>query len=272
LLAIAAASIYTNLGALAVVVVLAIVLAFRYLVAQVFSARRQAAEIAALAVSRRTLVAQTLDAEDREKRRLSEALHHGPLQNLVSASQDLSEATSGSSESLNRAREGVAGALAQLRHIVFELHPAVLSQGGLVEAVEAIARHEGSRGGFQTIVNVDPKAAGVNDRLVFATARELLINVARHAYATEARVAIERRSEAISVLVDDNGRGMADDARARALMAGHLGLASIQERVEAIGGNMSVESTIGRGTKVTALFPPTLAGTPPASSTCVGED
>jgi signal transduction histidine kinase len=271
LLAIAAASVYTNLGALAVVVVLAIVIAFRYLVAQVFSARRQAAEIAALALGRRTLVAQTLDAEDREKRRLSEALHDGPLQNLVSASQDLSEATSGRPESLHQAKEGVAGAVAQLRHIVFELHPAVLSQGGLVEAVEAIARHEESRGRFRAVVNVDSKAVGVNDRLVFATARELLINVARHAAATEAWVVICRRSDAIAVSVEDNGRGMGDEMRARALVAGHLGLASIQERVEAVGGSMSLESRLGHGTRVMALIP-LAAGEPPSSSARVGED
>jgi signal transduction histidine kinase len=273
LLAVAAASVYTNLGALAVVVILAIVIAFRYLVAQVFSARRRATEIAVLAASRGTLVAQTLDAEDREKRRLSEAIHDGPLQQLVAASQDLAEATNGIPEGLSRAEGAVATAVDQLRHIVFELHPAVLSQGGLLEAVRAIARHEATRGSFQAVVDIDEEVMGISDRLVFATVRELLINVARHSAATEARVEVRREAQAIAVSVEDNGRGMTEETRSRALQAGHLGLAAIQERIEAVGGRMSVISDAGHGSKVVGILPVGAATPPHAStSTSVGED
>jgi signal transduction histidine kinase len=255
LLSVAAASVYTNLGALAVVVVLAIIASFRYLVARVFEARSEAARAAALAQGRSRLVVQTLNAEDREKRRLADALHEGPLQYLFSAGQDLEEASSGDLRGLDRATEAVEAALAEIRSIMLELHPTVLHRGGLVGAIQALARDQEARGRFRATIQCEPAAVGPHDRLVFSITRELLLNAARHAQASRVRVAVERLPTEVVVTCADDGLGFDSDMRELALMRGHIGLASLEERVDGVGGELLVESTPGVGTTVVARLP-----------------
>jgi signal transduction histidine kinase len=255
LLAIAAASVYTNLGALAVLVVLAIIVSFRYLVAQVFVARKRASRIETLADSRSKLIVQTLDAEDRERRRLADVIHDGPLQSVLSAGQDIDDLRSGDVQALQRAARALEEAVAGLRGIVFELHPALLSRGGLVAALEAIARDQATRGHFQATVHVDVDAIGLRDRLVFSIARELLVNAARHADATRVRVEVLRQNERLCVVVEDDGKGIDSTARAVAVERGHIGLASLEERVDAVGGEVRIETGRAAGTRVSAALP-----------------
>jgi signal transduction histidine kinase len=255
LLAVAAANVYTNLGALAVVVVLAIIVSFRYLVARVFEARSEAERAAVLAQGRRSLVVQTLNAEDREKRRLADALHDGPLQYLFSAGQDLEEASGGDLRGLDRATGAVQAALTELRSIVLELHPTVLHQGGLAGAIQALAQDQEARARFRATVHCDPAAVGQHDRLVFSITRELLLNAARHAQASTVRLAVQRLPTEVVVTCQDDGLGFTSAMRESALMRGHVGLASLEERVDGVGGHLVVESTPGVGTTVIARLP-----------------
>jgi len=255
LLAVAGASVYINLGPLAVVVVLATIVSFRYLVAQVFSARDQAARIGRLAESRSRLVVETLDTEEREKRRLSEALHDGPLQDLLSAEQDLAEAQRGQADGIPRASAALEAAVRGIRGIVSELHPTVLRHGGLRAAVEALVSDQRSREGFSVSIRIDDAAIGLRDRLVFSILRELVRNAARHARATRVSLDVEAQAPELFVVVEDNGQGFDPASRTSAIQRGHVGLASIAERVEAIGGSLTVESEPGRGTRVMARIP-----------------
>ena len=255
LLAVAGASVYINLGPLAVVVVLATIVSFRYLVAQVFSARDQAARIGRLAESRSRLVVETLDTEEREKRRLSEALHDGPLQDLLSAEQDLAEAQRGQADGIPRASAALEAAVRGIRGIVSELHPTVLRHGGLRAAVEALVSDQRSREGFSVSIRIDDAAIGLRDRLVFSILRELVRNAARHARATRVSLGVEARAAELLVVVEDDGQGFDAASRTSAIQRGHVGLASIAERVEAIGGSLTVESEPGRGTRVMARIP-----------------
>jgi len=100
---------------------------------------RRAERIDQLAALRGRLVAEALDAEDRERRRLAEALHDEAIQNLLAARQELGEAERGDGESLWRARVGVDRTVDQLRTAIFELHPHLLESAGLPAALEAVA-------------------------------------------------------------------------------------------------------------------------------------
>lgn len=255
LLAVTAASVYSNLGATAVVVVLATIVSFRYLVGRVFEARNEAARAAALAEGRHRLMLQALDAEDREKRRLADVLHDGPLQTLLSARQDLDEAKVGDYVGLERASGAIHDAVAQLRSIAFELHPTVLSRGGLIAAIQALAADQEARGRFAVRLDIDPTAVGSHDRLVYSIARELLVNAARHAQASNVSVAVHRDGAEIVVSVEDDGLGVDTSSRLLAVKRGHIGLASLEERVEAIGGRFTLTSYPGSGTSVTARLP-----------------
>ena len=119
-------------------------------------------------------------------------------------------------------------------------------------------------------VEVDPDAAGVRDALVFSIARELIANAVRHAHGTRIDVRVRRPPGELVVEVSDDGRGLDRERLRAAPREGHIGLASITERVEALDGRLEIASAPGQGTMVRARLPvedapPAVAPAPPAS-------
>lgn len=211
---------------------------------------RRADEVARLAAGRGRLVAQALDAEDRERRRLASALHDDAVQNLLAARHELA-----ADGDLGFVQEGLDRTIGQLRDAIFDLHPAALDHAGLAAALEAVAAHAARRAGFRWEVEVDAEATGLYDQLLFALARELVINVAKHAQATRATVRVRRTPAELLLEVSDDGVGL-DPVRLRdAPLAGHIGLASATERVEALDGLLEIASEPGQGTLVRARIP-----------------
>ena len=216
------------------------------------------AAVTELAAARGRLAAQILDAEEHTRRRISEMLHDHSLQDLLAARQDLAEAVANPSRAVEhaaRARASVERAARDLRDAVADLHPVLLEEGGLPAALAAIADHRGRRGGFDCRVNVDPDAVGLHDALLVSLARELLTNVAKHARATRAAVDVRREGEWLVLEVVDDGRGAAAGCLEAALGEGHIGLAALTRRVEALGGRFEFSSAPGRGTQVRASIP-----------------
>src|SRR6185437_13479937 len=173
--------------------------------------KRTEERIVELAAARGRLVAQTLAAEDRARRSISEVLHDHALQDLLASRQDLVEVIEepdGDPERVVRAREGIERAVQLLREAVFNLHPVVLEHAGLASAIRAVADHQGRRGGFECEIEVDRQATGVHDELILSLARELLTNVAKHAEAEKVEVAVRREDKEIALEVSDDGVGM----------------------------------------------------------------
>ena len=206
---------------------------------------RDADAIAALATSRGRLVAETLDAEDRARRRLAEGLHDEALQNLLAARQLLD---AGDPESTALAREGLDEGVRQIREAVFDLHPYLLEQAGLRAAVQAVAERAGHRAQFTATVEVDPDLDDVPEQLLFSVARELLANAAKHSAATTVTVRVRRVGSELELTVTDDGRGIDPAAASAARAQGHIGLASCAERAEAVGGTLEVERGPAGGT------------------------
>jgi PAS domain S-box-containing protein len=214
--------------------------------------------IVELASARGRLVAQTLAAEDRARRSISEVLHDHALQDLLASRQDLVEVIEdpeGDAERVVRAREGIERAVQLLREAVFNLHPVVLEHAGLASAIRAVADHQARRGGFDCEIEVDPGATGVHDELILSLARELLTNAAKHSGAQNVRVGVQREDEWILLSVEDDGSGIEPGRREAALREGHVGLASSTERVEALSGRFQVEGRAGGGTSARAVLP-----------------
>jgi two-component system NarL family sensor kinase len=222
--------------------------------AEIEDLRRRRAEAEAEREDRSQFVAQVMEAEDRARLRIAELIHDDALQSLLAANQDLIEAAPGR-EQVTRAHEVVSGTIAQLREAMVALHPVTLSQGGLEQALSAVARQAERQSSDLTVtVDLDPAAVGRNDELVLAISRELLSNVARHSHARTASVGVHAQDGAVELSVADDGEGMAPARRREALAEGHIGLASVAQRIEANGGELQLQAGAGSGTKVLATL------------------
>ena len=223
------------------------------LIASVLTQR--ARKIAELAETRRVLMDEVLEGEERERRALAGWLHDGAVQNLIVVGQDLGDAQRGDRAALDRAREVVRATVTLLRNVLVDLYPGIAAEGRLDSALQALADAQARQGGFAVDVTVDPRAQGVHDQLLLSLARELLINVTKHARADRATVAVTDRGDRVALAVCDDGVGFDVAARADAVAGGHIGLASCAERVERLDGRLEVDSRPGQGTCVTAELP-----------------
>jgi two-component system, NarL family, sensor kinase len=159
-------------------------------------------------------------------------------------------------EMLGYAREGVERAVKLLREAVHALHPVVLQHGGLEAAMQAAADQAARQGGFRAEVTVDPAATGLRDELVMSLARELLNNCAKHAQAEHVNVLVGRDDGGVLLEVADDGVGLDRNAVEQAPLNGHIGLASLAQRVEAVGGTLALDNGVaGGGTTVVARLP-----------------
>jgi two-component system NarL family sensor kinase len=219
-------------------------------------------ELAAhLAADRARLLTDALEAEQRERKALAEALHDHAIQNLLSARHELEEAGEALEHpSLARADAALIATAVQLREAVFELHPYVLEAAGLESALRSIAQEAAARGRFHLSLDLHGPGRHPHDRLVFSAARELLSNVVRHAEATEVGVRLAERGDELVLVVEDDGRGFPAERPAERLADGHIGLAAQRVRVEAAGGHMELLSAPGAGTRVEVRVPTTVAG------------
>lgn len=197
----------------------------------------------------RQLVAQVMEAEDSGRRRIAQLIHDDSLQTLLAAHQELIEAAPGRVQ-VQRAHEVVGAAIARLREALLTLHPVTLEQGGLEQALGAVARQAKRQGGFDIDIELDPKAVDLHDEVILAVARELLTNAARHSGAGCVTVTLARTPEAVELEIADDGSGMEPGRREDALSQGHIGLASVTERVQQAGGTFELDSsssgTVGR--------------------------
>ncbi|HYU61663.1 MAG TPA: PAS domain S-box protein [Solirubrobacterales bacterium] len=219
---------------------------------------RRAREVQELADQRARLVLELMSAEERERRRISQALHDDALQNLLAAKQDLIDARRNGErdvEAIGRAEESIGRTIEQLRDTALELHPLLLENEGLAVALDAVAKGAAALGGFRCSVRVETDASGVNDQVVLAIVRELLVNAAKHSDADRVSVVVERDDGQLVLDVVDDGKGMPATRYEAALSEGHLGLASIAQRLDALGGALEVSSAPGGGTAVSAALP-----------------
>jgi signal transduction histidine kinase len=217
---------------------------------------------AELVASRARIVA----AFDRARRDLERDLHDGVQQRLVSLALMLRGAHKRVppelpelNASLAQAAEGLAGVLSELQEISRGIHPAILSQGGLGPALKTLARRSAIP--VELAVSATVSAAGRLPEPVEVAAyyvvAEALANVAKHARASVAYVDVRALDDAVSLRVRDDGVGGADPSRGSGLI-GH------NDRAQALGGTMRVDSPAGKGTTLLVTLP--IAGLPDQQS------
>lgn len=210
---------------------------------------------AALNASRARIVATA----DRTRRRIERNLHDGAQQRLVSLVlhlQEMQEAAPGAGELAGRLKGAVTEVtevLEELREIAHGIHPAILTVGGLRPALEALARR--SAVPVSLDISVAERLPEPVEIAAYYAVSEALTNTAKHAHASGADVEVAARDGGLRVCVRDDGRGGAD-------FAGGSGLAGIKDRMEALGGQIWLQSPPGTGTAMQIVIPLSGPGTP----------
>jgi PAS domain S-box-containing protein len=216
--------------------------------------RAAAAQSAALAAELQASRARIVAAADAERVRLGRDLHDGAQQRLVhvalSAQLALGRVNAGdpdgARELLGEALAEARTAIEELRDLAAGIHPSVLTNRGLRAAIESLTAHAPVPTAFTVPGDRFPPAV---EAAAYFVVSEALANVAKHARATTASVAVSVVGDALVVEVTDDGRGGA------ALGAGGSGLRGLEDRVGALGGTLTVTSPAGEGTRVRAHLP-----------------
>jgi PAS domain S-box-containing protein len=238
------------------------------------------ADQAAVAVDMAALLAQTRDrAQSAERRRLARDLHDSVVQQLFSMRMqakvlrrqlDRPDADpAGVRRSAEELAELTAGALADLRLLVFELRPLDLAEHGLVAALRAHAASLRARTGLAIDVRAPAElrfrgGLDVQEDL-YRVVSEALHNVVKHANATSVRVSVAEEAPDLVVRIVDNGTGGAgsgDDGSPRTRE--RLGLMSMRERTERWGGRFEAGPCPDRGWVVRAAVPLRRVGVEPS--------
>ena len=188
--------------------------------------------------------------EEKEKSRLAAELHDGPLQQLALAQIHIEVATQRkheeSSDRLQLGIELLSGAIRELRSLQFDLSPPVLETGGLPAALSWLAESTQRRWGLTMTfrqVGTLPALDRPRKVLLFQCARELVMNVVKHARARVGRIELTRRDGCLELLVEDDGVGFrASPDPSDACTSGGYGSRGVCERLALVDGALTLEN------------------------------
>lgn len=219
---------------------------------------RKRAQAAARTYSRRLI-----EAQESERRRMSRELHDQVGQILTAVKMNLHVLRQNCTapeivSSIEHNMKVVDEAVDQVRDLSVDLRPLLLDDFGLVVAVrwylDRQARSCGVPADFTTrALGEDDRFSSELETACFRIVQEAVTNVARHARASRISVVLERAGRDLIVLISDDGAGF--DMKALRTSAATLGLRSMEERVQAVGGSITIDSAPALGTAICARIP-----------------
>jgi signal transduction histidine kinase len=202
------------------------------------------------------LAGRIVNAAEAERRRIERNIHDGAQQELVALVARLGMARSAAAEGglradeVNDLRLEAQQILSDLRELAQGIHPSVLSDGGLLEAVEDRCAR------IPLDVSVEcPTGLRVQrfhdeiEGAAYFFVTEALTNVLKHADATRAAVSLTQDQGRLLLRVTDDGRGFNPDT------ASQNGLAGLRDRIRALGGTVTIASRPGEGSRISASLP-----------------
>lgn len=215
----------------------------------------------------RGLSRQILSAQEEERKKISRELHDVIAQALMGVNVRLATLKTESginSRSMNRNISITQRIISKSAHIVHqfarELRPTALDDLGLVPALHSFMKTFTTQTGVHTHLTVFDGVERLNASqrtILYRVVQESLTNVARHAHANRVDVTITKEIKSIRMEVHDDGVSFQVLPILQASGSKHLGLLGMRERVEMVGGNFLIESSLGKGTKIVAILPVT---------------
>jgi PAS domain S-box-containing protein len=208
----------------------------------------------------RSLASQISLTEEQERRRLAICLHDQISQTLAVIRLKLAtlqqSSSDGYAKQIASIQELLDQAIQRTRSLTFDLSPPILYELGLEAALEWLAEQFQKQHDIIFKLEDDGKPKPLADTcrgILFMAARELLINIIKHAKAQNVSISIQRAGKKVRVTVQDDGIGFNTSQIER--QTNGFGLFSIRERLRHVGGNFNLTSRCGHGTCVTLVAP-----------------
>lgn len=215
---------------------------------------------------RATLLKRALSMSEKERIRIAGDLHDGPIQDIAGVGYALGAIATVVPEQQKALMDNIQStthhAVESLRRLMVDLYPPDLDAAQLPQTIANLAVPLRDRD-IDVEVKVEALPELHNDIVttLYRVARESLANVAQHAQAKNVRISLglennngSDASRRINLKIIDDGVGL-DPARVNRRAEGHLGLRLLQDRVESLGGTLTLEPRQGGGTEVTAQLP-----------------
>jgi signal transduction histidine kinase len=211
----------------------------------------------------RSLSRRTIQAEGAVRRRVAEAIHDGPVQELIGLDMILTSARKAADEGrrkeaaalLDDARELAERNIQALRDEIVDLGPYAFEELAFDTAIENCIPIWKRRYRFEVLATLEriklpPEMAGD----LFRIAQEAVVNAGRHSGADAVSISLRTVDSDVELRVTDNGHGFDERDSMGSPKPGHIGIASMRERAELLDGRLDIESS-GRGTRVLVRAP-----------------
>ena len=203
---------------------------------------------------------QLINTQEAERARLARELHDDITQRLARLAIDaggaeVENARSGSAEMMRGLRIGLAKLSEDVHSLAYKLHPSLLEDLGLAEALQAecerFARHESARCDvkLRDLPEAFPREVSLG---LFRVTQEALRNIGRHARAQSVAVTLRSLDDGLQLAIRDDGVGFEPRRKTGRIS---LGLAGMKERVQLLGGELDIESAPGQGTLIVVWVP-----------------
>ncbi|HKV32539.1 MAG TPA: PAS domain-containing protein [Candidatus Dormibacteraeota bacterium] len=210
--------------------------------------------------NRQALLRRLVDAQEKERRAIARDIHDDTIQSMFAVSLRLSTLRNTlrdaiQVEQLHLLEQSVQASTERLRHLLFELRPAALDEGGLPAALreylDVMKSEDAIDVELETTLERSP--ASETQVIAYRIAQEALANVRKHARASRVACAVSAVDDGILTRIADDGVGF-EEERSRSA-TGHLGMVSMRERAEIAGGWFRVASSEGKGCIVEFWIP-----------------
>lgn len=207
-----------------------------------------------------------MSAQEVERRRISMELHDGPLQllavSLMAAERAIKRADQGETEAVKTELQSITETLHEtiheMRSVLADLSPEVLSTYGLAMAIQSHAERFSEATGMEVLVRnqITNRLPAETELLLYRLAQEALANARKHSHANRIVIELERTDDEMTLTIRDNGNGFdVEDALNKHKDGDSLGLKSMRQRIEAGGGSMRITSAPSEGTAISFHYP-----------------
>lgn len=216
----------------------------------------------------RQLQWQIIQAQENERQRIARDLHDegshaltAAIFRLDMAKMKLSPRASEAHAALNMTREALVECAGTLHNIAFALRPRILEDLGLERALRSLVKQAMELGNVEIALTIEGEQPPLDEPIelaIFRVVQEALTNTRKYAGATEASVRLTFQARRLTIVVEDNGVGIAAQQSGNGAAARQrpgLGLAGMRERVEALGGTLTIGARDSGGTRIVARLP-----------------